>query len=71
MSNSTAVMQFEIDRERLSRYGDPVTAYSARQVLHRLIRAAMVDTYDNGGTFVLVVTADKITVVQRADGEHP
>lgn len=66
-----AVLQFEIDRKRVEKYprdgstcdGSPVWKYQ------RLFQAAMYDTLRNGGTFVLVVTEDKITAVQRPDAE--
>jgi hypothetical protein len=66
-----AILQFEIDRERVRRYprdsstseGNPVWKYE------RLLSAAMYDTLANGGTFVLVVAPDKITAIQREDVE--
>lgn len=69
-----AVLQFEIDRERwlgvderdiAARYNDEKQLMR----LHYIARTAISDTIRNGGTFVLVASAEKITMVQRADAE--
>lgn len=67
----TAILQFEIDRKRVDAYerdcslaeGSPKWKY------RRLLQHALYDTLINGGTFVLVVSDDKITAVQRPDAE--
>lgn len=64
----TALLQFEIDRKRWhskSFPGDTTTGS-----LERIIAGTAKDTLLNGGTFVLVVTEDKITMVQRDDTEE-
>lgn len=65
-----AVLQFEIDRERCNGYS---TQPGAERPMHRifnLAHCAAWDTISNGGTFVLVVTPDKITMVQRPTAEE-
>lgn len=68
-----AVLQFEIDRKRwlgtsekdiASKIGE-----SQSERLHFIARTAISDTIRNGGTFVLVASTDKITMVQRKDAE--
>jgi hypothetical protein len=73
-SDRGAVLQFEIDRKRwLSVAGvDIASKYSDEKQfdrLHYIARTAISDTIRNGGTFVLVASADKITMVQRPDAE--
>jgi hypothetical protein len=67
-SSQTAVLQFEINLERLRSYpnGKWVGAFGT---VKELIDMAQQDTITNGGTFVLVVTPETITVVQRPDAE--
>ena len=72
----TAMLQFEIDRERLKGYPEPLLRskqsmdiVDADYVVHRLIHTALADTLRNGGTFVVVVGPTKLTVVQRQDAE--
>ena len=67
-----AVLQFEIDRKRFT--GVAGANYSANTCgerpmdrVYHLARTAASDTIMNGGTFVLVVTPDKITMIQRPD----
>jgi hypothetical protein len=71
-----AVLQFEIDKKRLCGYEKfPDTQYGGSrtpfQYIFKLARAALLDTFDHGGTFVMVVDKEKITIVQRSDAEHP
>lgn len=64
-----AVLQFEIDRKRMSNYShDPGLEVPHKRLAH-LAHTAMLDTINNGGTFVLVVTEAKITMVQRPDAD--
>lgn len=67
-----AVLQFEIDRKRVDGYErDSVSSEgSAKWKYQRLLRHALDDTLRNGGTFVLVVSKDKITAVQRPEAEE-
>lgn len=69
-----AILQFEIDRKRVGSYpDDPNSMSTYKGIDYRvwsIIQSAASDTYQNGGTFVLVATADKITVVQRPDAEE-
>lgn len=65
-----AVLQFEIDRQRMRQYsGDPGLEGPVRRV-RSLAETAVIDTLVNGGTFVLVVSETKITMVQRPDAEE-
>lgn len=69
-----AVLQFEIDRKRWLNVAtvDVAQAYTSEKQsdrLHYIARTAISDTIRNGGTFVLVADADKITMVQRSDVE--
>lgn len=67
----TAVLQFEIDRKRVRGYprDGSDAAGSAVWKYQRLLQAALYDTLENGGTFVVVVSEDRITAVQRTDVE--
>lgn len=72
-----AVLQFEIDRIRWNGVADNDFAkhvsYSDEGPVARLkyiARTAINDTIRNGGTFVLVASKDKITMVQRPDAEE-
>lgn len=70
-----AVLQFEIDRKRwygtsTSDVSRELSGESQEGRLKCLARTALNDTIRNGGTFVMVVTPDKITVVQRPDAEE-
>ncbi len=71
-----AVLQFEIDRKRWKDtsemfHRDP--AYGNKETpmdrFYYMAKTAVCDTIYNGGTFVLVATDDKITMVQRPDAE--
>jgi hypothetical protein len=67
-----AVMQFEFDRSRvraMSRITERYSKTNANVTAHDVIRAALQDVFDNGGTLVVVVGEEKITVVQRPDAE--
>jgi hypothetical protein len=69
----TAVLQFEIDRKRLNgfvNFRDGAHSFTPIDQIKHLARIALVDTFDNGGTFVMVVGQDKITIVQRMDTEE-
>jgi len=67
-----AVLQFEINRKRVKDYprDDSLTTGSAKWKYEMLLKLALFDTLANGGTFVVVVSDDKITAVQRSDAEE-
>jgi len=76
---SRPMLQFEFDRSALDRY--PATnlfveaTYSANRAsaartAKQVILSAMWDTLDHCGTFVLVVSPETITVVQRPDAAN-
>lgn len=70
-----AVLQFEIDRRRWlgTNPHDMAGKYSSETMPERLeyiARTAISDTLRHGGTFVMVVADDKITMVQRPDAEQ-
>lgn len=72
-SDRGAVLQFEADKKRLSASGDTFHgAYNEKpwDRIYNMAKTAACDTVRNGGTFVLVVSADKITMVQRPDAEE-
>lgn len=62
-----AVLQFEIDRRRWNRLSIP--GETSEGALSRLASGAAIDTIKHGGTFVLVATPDKITMVQRPEAD--
>lgn len=68
-----AVLQFEIDRKRWAATKD--VSFNGKfdekpyDRLYNMAKTAVCDTIYNGGTFVMVVTADKITMVQRIEAE--
>lgn len=67
-----AVLQFEIDRKRWAETSSFNTAAYGEKPYDRLYamaKTAVCDTIHMGGTFVLVATPDKITMVQRPDAE--
>lgn len=68
-----AVFQFEINRKRWLSVHDRDLSQelneSQMQKLHHIARTAISDTIRNGGTFVMVVSAETITMVQRPDAE--
>lgn len=67
-----AVMQFEFDRARIramKRETSRVTNETVNIHVHDVIRGALQDVLDNGGTLVLVATENKVTIVQRPDAE--
>jgi len=72
-SDRAAVIQFEFDRKRIRAMSRTTPAnYSptgANYQSHEIIRDALQDVFDNGGTLVVVVSAEKITVVQRPEAE--
>mgnify|MGYP003440689703 CR=1 FL=1 len=74
-ANMPALLQFEIDVAKLnSGYPkdealfDPHKGMRAR--ISSIARSALVDTLQNGGTFVVVVSATKITMVQRVEADE-
>jgi hypothetical protein len=73
ISDRGAVMQFEFDRKRIRAMArtTPVnySPTSANYQAHEIIRDALQDVFDNGGTLVVVISPEKITVVQRPDAE--
>jgi hypothetical protein len=74
-SRAPAILQFEVDRARWSdtkgtsfqSENDFVASPMAR--LYAMAKTAACDTLFRGGTFVLVVSPTKITMVQRPDAE--
>lgn len=68
-----AIIQFEIDRKRFGNKDTFQQGNSSTETpegrLYGMAKTAACDTIYRGGTFVLVVTADKITMVQRPDAE--
>lgn len=71
-----AVLQFEIDRERcVATKGTTFQLSNGFQEgpmdrVYAIAKTACCDTIFRGGTFVLVVTPDKITMIQRPDAEE-
>lgn len=68
-----AVLQFEFDRKRVQDFSRTTERYSKTAAIvtaRDVIRAALEDVFDNGGTLVCVVGPKKITVVQRPDAEE-
>lgn len=67
-----AVLQFEIDRKRFLDKESFISSGhddSPQKRLYAIAKTAVTDTIWKGGTFVLVVTPDKVTMVQRPDAE--
>ena len=71
-----AVMQFEIDRARW-RATDGTTfnnsngfTETSMQRVYAIAKTAVCDVIYRGGTFVIVVSPEKITMVQRPDAEE-
>lgn len=62
----SAILQFEINRKRLDGYPS-IGSNNSFSHIKFLVRAAIADTYTNGGTFVLVVSDETITIVQREE----
>lgn len=68
---STAVFQVELRRDRWRAAGKALSTYeSERPTALKIAYAALLDVFENGGTFVVVVTDDKVTIVQRDDTEN-
>lgn len=68
-----AVMQFEFDKRRLRAMTRETRRYETENVnthAHDVIRGCLQDVFENGGTLVVVVSDDKMTVVQRPDAEE-
>jgi hypothetical protein len=67
-----AVLQFEIDRKRWIDTESFHGGYkeTAAERLYAMAKTAVCDTIHLGGTFVLVATPNKITMVQRPDAEE-
>jgi hypothetical protein len=61
----SAILQFEVLRERSDKFKKDESGYMTHQLVFRLARMALLDTFDNYGTFVLVSSPEKITIVQR------
>jgi hypothetical protein len=70
------VLQFEIDRKRWrathenDRVGKYATPESPMDRVRYIAQTAINDVIRNGGTFVFVATADKITMVQRPEAAN-
>lgn len=72
-SDRGAVMQFEFDKKRIramTRETRRIETESVNVHAHDVIRGCLQDVFDNGGTLVVVVGPEKITVVQRPDAEE-
>lgn len=70
-----AVVQFEFDRARVkSMSRETTTGINTTKrpyfLALEIIRGALQDTFENGGTLVVVVGEEKVTVVQRPDVEE-
>ena len=63
----TALLQFEVDKSRMIKYANIDGHRTPAQYVFKLATTALLDTFDNGGTFVMVVSKEKITIVQRSD----
>lgn len=68
-SDRGALLQFECDRTRVSKYSSKPGLESPNDRIYHLAHCAAWDTIQNGGTFVLVVTPEKITMVQRPEAD--
>jgi hypothetical protein len=71
-SDRGAVLQFEFDRKRVAAMSKTAWHHEnvgAKASSHDIIRAALQDVLDNGGTLVVVATPEKLTVIQRPDAE--
>jgi len=67
-----AIMQFEIDRRRGANYprSSSDASGSPEWKWKMLAQAALSDTLRNGGTFVVVATDAKVTIIQRDTAEE-
>lgn len=69
-----AVLQFEIDRGRWAEtkgttFSGNFASETPMDRLYAMAKSAACDTIFRGGTFVLVVSATKITMIQRPEAE--
>lgn len=66
-----SVMQMEFDRARVGtmEYKFGFDKYSTGNALWHVANGCLVDVMKNGGTLVIVVSAEKMTLVQRPDAE--
>lgn len=64
-----AVLQFEMDRARLKDFSTVPGIEKPSDRIYHMAHAAAWDTIKNGGTFVLVVSPGKITMIQRPEAE--
>jgi hypothetical protein len=70
----TSLLQFEVDKKRLRGFANFADSQfngfrTPTQYIYKLASGALLDTFNNGGTFVMVVSEDKITIVQRKEAE--
>lgn len=71
-----AVLQFEIDRERWKDSApsffseNEFTTKNPIDRIYAMAKTAVCDTIHRGGTFVLVASPSKITMIQRPDAEE-
>lgn len=70
----TAILQLEAGQTILRRFGKSAEltygqAHTPLQHIYNLACAALIDTCNNGGTFVMVVSDEKITLVQHDDAK--
>lgn len=64
---SDAIMQWEIDRRAAGAMASISYKAAPGEARNAILHAALDDVIRNHGTLVVVSTADKLTVVQRAD----
>ena len=66
-----AVMQIEFDRQRVGRMSHKFeyNRYTVPDALWHVALGCVEDVMQNGGTFVLVASNEKFTLVQRPDAE--
>ena len=72
--SSAAILQMEFDLKRFEAMKMIGTFYNGRTPAHiacDIAQACLYDVAKNKGTLVFVVSAEKITIVQRSDAEHP
>lgn len=70
MTTRGAILQFEVDVARVKDFDSAIGLERPFHRIYNIAQGAAWDTIKNGGTFVLVVTTKKITMVQRPDAEE-
>lgn len=69
-SDRGAVLQFECEWDRVAGYSTQPGLEQPKDRIYHLAHCAVWDTLRHGGTFVLVVGAGKVTMIQRPDAEE-